>query len=398
MFQKQFFPTLKNNPELAYFDSAASTQTHQSVLDAMHEYYTAYRSNSGRGEYPIANRASVEVENAREQVADLINASPENILFTAGATDSLNMIAEWCSKYHSVIITEAEHNANIVPWLEKGFTVANNRLKVVPVNDNTGLIELDHLEKLLSSLDGTALVSFCATSNVTGITQDWQTIATLCHKYGVPVAVDFCQTIAHDRIDLNETPIEWAVFSGHKMYGPTGVGVLYSSFDFSSLRSLKYGGGAVVDVTFDSAQYATGHEKHSPGTPNIAGIIGMGVAAELLTFVDFDEIHAQEIRVANELYAQGIDVIPNCELYVQSHQGHRSIFSLVPTKLHSSDVGTLLSHTNVAVRTGRVCAHPLVDRISRGRGIVRVSVAPYNTKQDVKTLISELTNVFTKYI
>ena len=398
MFQKKYFPTLKNNPGLAYFDSASSTQTHVEVLDAMQQYYNQFRSNTGRGEYSIANTTTEAVDTARAQVADLLNVDPKHIIFTAGATDGLNMIAEWCKSYKTVIITEAEHNANIVPWLEKGFSVEKGNLKVVRISDFDGMIDMDQLEEYLSVYSSDSLLmSFCATSNVTGVTQDWETIAYLCHKYGAAVAVDFCQTVAHRRIDLTATPVEWAVFSGHKMYGPTGVGVLYTAFDPSSLRPQRFGGGAVTNVNFARVDYAEGVARHEPGTPNVASIIGIGVAAELLTFVDFDEIHAQELRVINELYAQGFDCLPGVDIYPQMWGDHRSVYTLVPRKLHSSDIATLLSHTDVAVRTGRVCAHPFVDRISAGKGIVRISIAPYNTKQDVETLISELKRILFKY-
>jgi selenocysteine lyase/cysteine desulfurase len=393
MLDKQFFPTLVNNPNLAYFDNAASTQTHVQVLNVMQRYYTHYRSNAGRGEYGIADKATTEIENARDSVANLLNVSSSHILFTSGATEALNMIAEWCKSYTTVILTEAEHNANIVPWLEKGFNQDKGNLIVIPIVDMDGSINIDVLEKQLSQLTSNCLFSFCATSNVTGVTQDWEMIATMCHKYGVSVAIDFSQTVAHDQIDLTNTPVEWAVFSAHKMYGPTGVGVLYSAFDFADLKPIKFGGGAVTHVAFNGAQYHSDAEKHSPGTPNIAGIIGMGVAAELLTYMGFDKIKQEQTRVVDELFAKGIDCIPGCDLY-PTLASDRSIFSLVPRKAHSSDIATLLAQTDVAVRTGRVCAHPLVDRISGGKGIVRVSIAPYNTAQDVDRLVSELNKAF----
>jgi cysteine desulfurase/selenocysteine lyase len=389
---KSDFPTLSNNPNLAYFDSAASTQTHSSVLKAMNNYYENFRSNTNRGEYPISERASMAMDVARSQVANLINVSPSNIMFTGGTTQSLNLVARWMKDYKTVLVTEAEHNANIVPWLTQGRSVDRGNLLVMPINDFDGCIDMYELEKLLqehASGHQDLLVSICATSNVTGVTQPWGAIADLSHKYGATVCVDFCQTVAHEAIDLKENQVEFAVFSGHKTYGPTGIGALYTSFDFDDLFPQYFGGGAVESVTFNNVSLKNGVDKHCPGTPDIANIIGFGVACEMLKYVGFPTIYLQEQDVLKHLLSFGIDCLPNSKVFpVQGFTNN--IITLIPEKGHSADVGVLMANTDVAIRTGKVCAHPIVDRISGGKGIVRISFAPYNDIVDCKKLCQEL--------
>lgn len=389
---KKYFPTLANNPDLAYFDSAASTQTHEAVLKAMNNYYCNFRSNTNRGEYDISEQTSNALDIAKQQVADLVNVSSDSIMFTSGTTQGLNMIARWMKDKKRIIVTEAEHNANIVPWLTQGKSSADESIIVMPINDFDGLINLNELETILEKTsDGwqDTMVSFCATSNVTGVTQPWQDIATLSHKYGATVCIDFCQTIAHHEIDLKENQIEFAVFSAHKMYGPTGIGVLYSSFDFNDLIPLYYGGGAVESVTFDSVILKQGVNKHCPGTPDIANIIGFGVACEMIKYVGYSLIKLQELDVLKHLLSYGIDVLPNCRVF-PANGFEDSVISIIPITGHSSDIGQLMAHTGVAVRTGKVCAHPLVDRISGSKGIIRISFAPYNTEEDCEKLCREL--------
>lgn len=398
--QKDAFPIFQNQPNLAYFDSANTSQTPRVVIEAMNRYYDTFRANVGRGGYDLTDTATHAVAIARQQVADLISCNADQLLFTSGTTDSLNRIAKWCVSIDTIIITEAEHNANIIPWLVQGRTIENGRLVVVPIDDNTGYIDVDQLETTLGELDGAVMMSFCATSNVSGITQPWEHIASICHKYGASVAVDFCQTVAHNKIDLSVCPVEWACFSSHKMYGPTGVGALYTSFDLDSLEPSSYGGGAVEHVSFTSVEYANGVTKHEPGTPSIASIIGFGVAAELVGYIGYSEIHEYNTDVNVNLLSYGFDLLPNCKVYIPAdprHDNSRSVFSLIPTKCHAHDISVLLNGTGVAVRTGKVCAHPLVNRISPNRGIVRISVSPFNDVEDCRKLVSNLRTALLKF-
>jgi len=395
--QKDAFPIFQNQPNLAYFDSANTSQTPQVVIDAMNRYYDTYRANVGRGGYDLTDTATHAVSIARQQVADLISCNPDHLLFTSGTTESLNRIAKWCVSYDTIIVTEAEHNANIIPWLAQGRSLENGKLVVIPINDSTGYIDVDLLESKLEQLDGAVMMSFCATSNVSGITQPWEHIASICHKYGASVAVDFCQTVAHSKIDLSVCPVEWACFSSHKMYGPTGVGALYTAFDLDSLEPSVYGGGAVEHVSFNTVEFSKGIAKHEPGTPSIASIIGFGVAAELIAYIGYAEIEEYITDVNVNLLSYGFDVLPNCKLFIHTQGSVRSVFSLIPTKCHAHDISVLLNGSGVAVRTGKVCAHPLVNRISPKRGIVRISVSPFNDMDDCRKLVSNLQTALLKF-
>jgi len=392
MLNKSHFPTLVSNNDLAYFDSAATAQTHQSVLYAMEEYYTQYRASPGRSIHKLGDRVTEAVDHARQQVAKLVNVDCNNVLFTSGTTQGLNWIAEWNKDAPVVVITEAEHHANIIPWIQQGRTQENGKLKVIPVQDD-GLVSIDDAKQIIASCPPGSFVSIIATSNVTGIEQPWLEIAKIAKQHNLDVAVDFCQTIAHTKVDLNDSNVDWATFSAHKMYGPTGIGALYTSKNINELEPIMFGGGTVDVVTFDHVQFMRGPERHEPGTPNVASIIGFGAAAELLFNLDEDYIISRENDIANQLQNQGLFEFSNLQPVIPDQPiCQSSIFSFIPVGFHSSDIGTMLSHTGVAVRTGKLCAHPYVDRLS-DRGVVRVSIAPYNTAEDCEILINGIKKV-----
>lgn len=394
ILDKAFFPTLVNNPELVYFDSAASTQTHTKVIEGMFEYYTHYRSNVGRGSYSIADRATEMVELGRERVAKLINAPAEQVLFTTGATQGLNWVAQWNINVPTVIIFEHEHNANIAPWVAQGRTVENDRLRVAEMSDD-GKVNLSKLYDILSNVKKGSLLSFAATSNLTGITQEWPYITKMAHDLGISVCIDFCQTVAHAPIDLTENPVEYAVFSGHKMYGPTGIGVLYTSFDLNKLKGFQYGGGGVTHVDWNSIVFSEGYLKHQSGTPDIANIIGMGLASELIQYVGFTDIVSAETDLKVALVDEGLFDIPNLNVIQEFMAGGvttSSIITMYSPKYYSLDIGETLSN-NIALRTGKVCAHPYATKLSLGKGVVRISLAPYNTREECVKLVEELNRV-----
>ena len=283
MSWKDQFPTLSNDNTLAYFDSAASTQTHQSVLDRMNKYYEHQRCNVNRGDFRISQEVSNEVEVAREQVADLINAKPEQIMFTSGATEGLNIIAEWYKDAPVVIITEAEHTANILPWIAQGRTIENGRLQVLPITEY-GVVDIEHAVKVFEKFPY-AVLSIHSHSNVTGIGTDYKKLTKAAHDHGITVVVDACQTIGTHEFDVYT--VDHAVFSGHKMYGPTGIGFMYSRVPMEILRAVRLGGGAVRHYDFSgNIDFYDGPTKHEVGTPNIAGILGLGIAAEWIKLLD----------------------------------------------------------------------------------------------------------------
>ena len=397
LFDKEFFPTLHNNPDLAYFDNAASTQTHRWVLDRMNRYYEYERCNIHRSDFVLSDYVANEVGRARQSVANLLNARPEQIMFTTGATEGLNMVAEWHKQSKTVIVSEGEHNANIVPWLAQGRTQSNKRLVVLPVHPEMGVVMMDDADRIISACDPNSLLCISTVHNATGFEQPWDIMAQVAKAAGIKVCLDACQSIADDQFDVTNIDADYIVFSGHKMFGPVGVGIVFSRQGFSHLEPFKYGGGGVEWVTFEDARYILGPDKHEVGTQNIAGMLGMGVAAEFLQFAGLDVIDSKYSKARTnfkdsgahyELMRYGFDP-------VYQERGRSNIFSYRSTGITPGDVSALLGQRGVAVRTGFMCAHPLVSKLSTN-GLLRISVAPYNTKEDCDKLASELNTVLKK--
>jgi len=389
---KDFFKTLTNNPELAYFDSAASTQTFQGVVNRITQYYENERCNVHRGDFPQSIKVTQECQEARESVAKLINADTDQIMFTSGATDGLNMVAKWCENAKVVIISEAEHSANILPWLAQGRTIDNGRLVVLPLSSK-GVVDPSVANEIFKKCSD-AVLSLISTSNVNGLTNDLKTIIGMAHSHGIPVCIDACQTLSSHKIDVKELDPDWMVASGHKMFGPTGIGFLYSKTDYTDFKPIRYGGGTVNGYNFHgSVDFYDGPIKHEPGTPNIAGILGLGVAAEWINYIGYDEIKSQLSRVQNTLTEQGLFNIGGMHL-IHPSDTIRNVFSFT-TDVHPADISAFLGLQNVAVRVGKVCAHPMVNKYGKG-SILRVSTHIYNDEQDCKKLVETLCQTIQK--
>jgi len=393
---KNEFPTLQNDTSLIYLDSAASTQTHQSVLKRMNKYYEEQRCNANRGDFPISQQISADIELAREQVAELINAKPEQIMFTAGATDGLNIIAEWYKDAPYVIITEAEHTANILPWIVQGRTIDNGRLIVLPITDR-GTLDTNKACELLANYPN-GVLSIHSHSNVTGIGTDYKKLTKAAHDQGIKVIIDGCQTIGTHEFD--PYTVDHAVFSGHKMYGPTGIGFMYSRLPYDRYRSVRLGGGSVVSYDLNgNVDFYDGPAKHEVGTPNIAGILGLGVAAEYINYIGYDEMvkHFTEIDFAmsdTDIFnLKGLDLI-----YKDYRQNGRYVYTFNCNGFHPSDVSAFLGIQNIATRVGKMCAHPIVNKLSGGKGLLRVSPGIYNTKEDIEKLSEGLCKAIAKLV
>jgi cysteine desulfurase/selenocysteine lyase len=390
LFSREEFPTLKNKPDLIYLDNAATTQTHRLVVDRMNTYYNYNRATSHRGEYPLSHLATDDYENAREQVANLVNAPADHLMFTTGATQGLNMVAEWCKDVPVVILTGAEHSANIVPWLAQGRSVDNGGIKIIPIkmySDGSHGVDLERARKIIES-NPQAILSITTTSNATGFNSEWQRLADMAHSVGTRVCLDITQSIAHKQMDLTKSSIEWAVFSAHKMYGPTGVGALYSRFGFENLRPLQFGGGQITHLDFNQVLLKNTIERMEPGTQNIAGVIGFGIAAEFINYATYDEIRRIEYDLFQSVINNDtINSLPLDRLYADKEP--TTIFSFRSTKYSPYDIATILGSKGIAVRSGKVCAHPFVNSLSNN-GILRVSIAPYNTSDDIDMLGSKL--------
>ena len=391
---KEEFPTLQNDPSLVYLDSAASTQTHQRVLDAMNNYYEHKRCNVNRGDFKISQEVSAQIEDARYSVAKLIGASAEQIMFTAGATEGLNIIAEWYKDVPYVIISEAEHTANILPWIAQGRTVDNGRLIVLPINDR-GVISTQDACKILEDHPA-GLLSIHSHSNVTGIPTDYKKLTKVAHDNGTRVVIDACQTIGSHKFDCYT--VDHAVFSGHKMYGPTGIGFMYSRLPLERLRSVRQGGGAVTHYDFNgNVEFYDGPAKHEVGTPNIAGILGLGVAAEWINFIGYDKMDQHFIDLDFAMSKTKLFDIKGLNLIYPSYrQNGRNVYSFTCQGYHPSDVSALIGLDNIAIRVGKLCAHPIVNKVSGGKGVLRVSPGIYNTKEDMEKLSEGLCKAIKK--
>lgn len=391
-FSKEDFLTLKNNPDLVYLDNAATTQTHRWVVERMDRYYNYDRATTHRASYPLCDRATEDYENARQQVSNLINAEPEQLMFTTGATQGLNFVAEWCKDIPVAIISAAEHTSNILPWLTSGRSVENGRLKVIPVkvyNDGSQGFDLEAARDILQKYPQ-SILSITTNSNVTGFNTEWETLTGIARQHGTTVCLDATQTIAHKKINVADpkTAPDWLVFSSHKMFGPTGVGALYSRYGYSNLRPLSFGGGQIDHIDFDNAIFKTNIERMEPGTHNIAGVLGFGVAAEFINYVTYEEIK----RIEYDLYYKFIqnEKIQQCGLdALYPDKELTSIFSFRSNRFSPYDIATILGDKGVAVRAGKLCAHPFTSMLSKN-GILRVSLAPYNTAEDIDIFGSKL--------
>jgi len=393
---KEEFPTLVNNPELVYLDSAASTQTHQSVLDRMNQYYEEERCNANRGDFPISQKVSADIETAREEFAKLIKAKPDQIMFTSGATEGLNIVADWYKDMPVVIITEAEHTANILPWIAQNRTTENGRLVVLPITDS-GKINLDEANKVFEKYPY-ALLSIHSHSNVTGIPSSCKKLCKMAHNQGIKVVIDACQTIGTHEFD--SYTYDYAVFSGHKMYGPTGVGVLYSRLPFERHRSVRLGGGSVVHYDLKgNVEFYDGPTKHEVGTPNLAGILGLGRAAEWMNYLKYENFkeHFTGLDFAmsdSDIFnIKGLDLI-----YKDYRQNGRYVYTFTCTGYHPSDVSAFLGLDNIAVRVGKLCAHPIVNKVSGGKGVLRISPGIYTSKEDIFKLSDSLCKAIQKLV
>ena len=391
---KQEFPTLNNNSDLVYLDSAASTQTHQRVLDKMSEYYEYKRCNVNRGDFKISQEVSAEIEDSRNSVAKLINAKPEQIMFTAGATEGLNIIAEWYKDAPVVIITEAEHTANILPWIAQGRTIDNGRLIVLPITER-GTIDTNKACQMFEKYPN-GVLSINSHSNVTGIGTNYKKLTKAAHEQGIKVIIDGCQTLGTHQFDT--CTVDHAVFSGHKMYGPTGIGFMYSRLPLEKMRAVRLGGGSVTHYDFNgNVNFYEGPSKHEVGTPNIAGILGLGVAAEWLMYIGYQDMekHFTDIDFAmsdTDIFnIKGLDLI-----YPSYRQNGRYVYSFTCEGFHPSDVSALVGLDNIALRVGKLCAHPIVNKVSGGKGVLRVSPGIYNTTQDMQKLSDSLCKAIQK--
>jgi cysteine desulfurase / selenocysteine lyase len=393
---RQDFPILRqriHGKPLVYLDNAATTQKPQVVLDTLQRYYIEDNSNVHRGVHLLSGRATDAYEAARETCRRFINAADANeIVFVRGTTEGVNLVAQTYGRAHvgrgdEIVITEMEHHSNIVPWQvlceEKGAKV-----RVVPVTDS-GELRVDEYDRLLN--DRTRLVAVAHVSNVLGTVNPLADIVQRARARGIPVLVDGAQAVAHMPVDVQALGCDFYVFSGHKIFGPTGIGVLYGRKALlEAMPVYQVGGGQISRVTFERTTYADLPYKFEAGTPDIAGAIGLAAALEYVAAIGLDRISAYEHELL--AYATGaLSQVPGLRL-TGTARDKASVLSFVLDDIHPHDVGTILDREGVAVRAGHHCCQPLMGRLGVP-ATARASLAMYNTRDEIDALIAALGTV-----
>lgn len=390
---RRHFPALSREVKgksLVYFDNAATTQKPQAVIDALVDYYSSYNANIHRGIHTLAEEATAAFEATRDTVKEFINApSREEIIFTGGTTEGINLVAQAWGRQNikqgdEIIVSNMEHHSNIVPWYvlcqEKGAI-----LKVIPINENGELL-LDEFEKLIS--EKTKLVSIVHVSNALGTINPVKTIIDKAHEAGAVVMVDGAQSSVHLDIDVQEMDCDFFAFSSHKVYGPTGVGVLYGKKHLLESMPVYQGGGEMIkEVYFDKITYNDLPYKYEAGTPNIADTVAFKAALDFTKLAGKEKIRRHENELLAYATAQ-LEEIQGVKIIGQAKQ-KISVISFVVDKVHPQDLGILLDNRGVAVRTGHHCAQPLMDHFCIP-GTTRASFAMYNTKEEIDELITGL--------
>lgn len=379
-----------NDEPLVYLDNAATTQKPQQVLDVLADYYQKDNANVHRGVHTLSERATARYEAARQKVADFIQAkSSKEILFTRGTTTGLNWVAQFAKEIlqpdQEVIISVQEHHSNIIPW-QQACQQTGAKLRYVTLKD--GELDMDHLRSLLSSK--TKFVSLAHVSNVLGSVAPIGEIAELVHQVGAYLVVDGAQSVPHMVVNVQELDVDFYAFSGHKMLGPTGIGVLYGKEELLNLMSPVEFGGEMIDFVYE--QSATWKElpwKFEAGTPNIAGAIGLGAAIDYLTEIGMDAIQAHEAELVDYVFPK-LQAIPGLTIYGSQDLSKRTgVIAFNLDDLHPHDVATALDYEGVAVRAGHHCAQPLL-RYLQVPATVRASFYIYNTKADCDKLVEAI--------
>ncbi len=387
---------------LVYLDNAATTQKPLSVLDAMRDEYLNVNANVHRGVHYLSQQATDLHEEAREKVRQFINArKTEEIVFTRGTTEAINLVASsFCESQmkegDEVIVTEMEHHSNIVSWqlqaMKRGILV-----KHIPITDD-GLLCLDQLESLMT--DKTKIISVAHVSNVLGTVNPVEEIVKTAHAHGIPVLVDGAQSAPHFKIDVQAMDCDFFAFSGHKMYGPTGIGVLYGKEEWLEKLPPYQGGGEMIDkVTWEKTTFERLPFKFEAGTPDYVATHGLAKAIEYIDSVGFEAIQQHEQELTRYCMEQLL-TIPDIHIYgpqlptinYQLSTIKDAVVSFNVGDIHHLDMGTLLDRLGIAVRTGHHCAQPLMDRLGIS-GTVRASFALYNTKEEIDTLVAGIRRV-----
>jgi len=387
---REDFPILKrkiNGKPLIYFDNAATSQKPQYVIDSIDNYYKNLNSNVHRGVHTLSEEATNEYESARESIRKYINAeSSSEIIFVRGTTEAINLVAssfgsEFINEGDEIIISAIEHHSNIVPW-QMLCERKNAKLKVIPVNDNGELL-IDEYKNLFTGK--TKIVSVVHISNALGTMNPVKEMIRIAHENGVPVMIDGAQSIQHFKIDVKELDADFFAFSGHKVYAPTGIGVLYGKESLLNKMPPYHGGGEMIkSVSFEKTTYNDLPYKFEAGTPNIEGPIALKAAFEYIENIGLGKIEHYEDELL-EYANKRLSEIDNIR-FIGTAKEKKSVVSFLCGNIHPYDTGTILNNLGIAVRTGHHCAEPVMKRFNIP-GTVRASFSFYNTKEEIDFLI-----------
>jgi len=389
---RQQFPALAqdcNGQPLVYLDSAATTQKPKIVIETIQQYYSGHNANVHRGSHTLTAAATAQFEQARTTVQQFINAKQnKEIIWTRGATEALNLIAQTYARQNlqpgdEILVSELEHHANIVPWQIVAEQTGAKVVKIPMTADCT--LDMAAFHQRLGSQ--TKIVAVAHITNVTGTRNPVEEIIAAAHRFEAVTVIDGAQAVAHEKVDVQALNADFYVFSGHKIFAPAGIGVLYGKQALLEAMPPWHGGGKMVEkVSFEGTTFSALPGKFEAGTPNVAGSLALATAIDWLTAVDHQaaEAHIHKLR---QLALDGIKDIE--DLRIVGLQPNASLFSFVVDGVHHQDIATLLDQQGIALRAGHHCAHPMLDALGLS-GTLRVSLALYNTEQDVERFIAAL--------
>lgn len=374
---------------LVYLDNAATTQKPVSVIETLTDYYKTLNSNIHRGAHYLAAQATEQYETVRRQVQKFINARHHHeIVFTRGTTESINLVASsFCKRFlkegDEVIVSGMEHHSDIVPW-----QLAGARLRVIPFSDE-GVLDLEAYKNLFN--EKTRIVAVNHVSNTLGTINPIKELVEIAHAHNVPILIDGAQSISHIKVDVQEIGCDFYCFSGHKMYGPMGVGVMYGREELLNEIPPYQGGGEMIkDVTFDLTTYNELPFKFEAGTPSVGDVLGLGSAIRFMEEIGIEQIHATEDDLLHYAAEQMKEI--DGMRFIGTAPNKTSVISFLIGESHPYDVGTLLDKLGIAVRTGHHCTQPIMERFGIP-GTVRASFAVYNTREEVDILINALKRI-----
>ena len=386
---KTDFPIL--NDRLIYLDNSSTTQKPQKVIDAITNFYTKSNANVHRGIYNLSEQATISFEKAHQTVAKFISAEKQEIIFTSGTTQSINILSNSIplNAGDEILLTQMEHHSNLIPWQQRAKEVGA-KIQFIPITNDYRL-DMKAAQQLIT--EKTKIISVSHMSNVLGTINPIKELATLAHQHNTLLIVDAAQSAPHLPINVKELDCDFLTFSGHKMCGPTGIGVLYGKKQLlKSLQPVIFGGGMVNEVTYQDATWRDTPEKFEAGTPNIAGAIGLEAAINYLQSIGMYKIKEHSKKLS-EYALQKLQTIPNLTIIgPNSTEKRGAVFSFTLSNIHPHDVAEILNQNNIAVRAGHHCAMPLMN-ILKISGTTRASFYIYNTIEDIDTLIKAIKKV-----